>query len=95
MKKIFIILIFISLNVNAQEKPKEQNIKVINYCVKPEKPVDFATEAEYLMYQELVKTYTECSKKFIENETIIVEQHTKVLNEAIDEWNEFIKENQE
>lgn len=99
MKKIILIFIplLISLSLNAKTQETEvldNRPQVITYCIKPNKPIGFTSQAEKNMWDEMVSNYSICIKNFIENENKILEAHNKVLDEAINDWNEFLKENQ-
>lgn len=89
MKNVLKISLITLLSVSAIQA------SVVKYCVKPEKPIAFTSEAEADMYRTIVETYRECATKFIENENKIIEEHSKVLEEAIKDWNTFAEEMKE
>lgn len=61
-------------------------------CVKPgEYPGRLATERQQRAWQREMATYSECMKKFAEDQRMLSDMHIKAANTAINEHNEFVR----
>lgn len=62
-----------------------------NHCSKPNKPFRFTSDYEADAYNSNVKSYKYCIEEFISKQKEEIDTHRKAINDAIDEWNYFIR----
>jgi len=60
-------------------------------CSKPSKPYSFNSEWEVEAFKSEVEDYKRCISDFVEEQNDAVRSHQEVAEEAISEWNSFVK----
>jgi hypothetical protein len=61
-------------------------------CAKPgDHPGGLASDTQRRAWQKEYVGYTDCLKKFINDQKAIAEPHVKAYNAAVDEYNESVK----
>jgi hypothetical protein len=61
------------------------------YCSKPYKPVQFNDEDEVEAFKRDVARYKACIDDFVAEQEEAIGQHRSAANDAIDEWNSYVK----
>ncbi|MGL5125205.1 MAG: hypothetical protein ACRC6U_04375 [Fusobacteriaceae bacterium] len=87
MKKIILSVIYILLFQNTFS----DFIEARPGCYKPSKPYEFNSQSELDSYREDVEEYQECIINFIEKQQNEAKIHTEAANNAIEEWNNFVR----
>jgi hypothetical protein len=62
-------------------------------CHKPIKPFSFTSQRELDNFRWEVDRYKKCIEDFIEEQKGAIENHRNALNEAVEEWNRFVRYN--
>lgn len=64
-----------------------------NRCSPPSKP--YAPTSRYAVdnYNTDVRQYKECISDFVDEQTKAIETHQAAASAAIDEWNQFVRQN--
>lgn len=60
-------------------------------CSKPHKPYDFSDEWERDNFFDDVDRYKRCIEDFVEEQNDAIENHQDAANEAIEEWERFVR----
>ncbi|MBV2180958.1 MAG: hypothetical protein KUL86_06945 [Castellaniella sp.] len=60
-------------------------------CRKPYKPISFSSQLDIDLFQDEVERYKRCISDFVDEQNESIQQHRQAAQEAIDEWNQFIK----
>ncbi len=60
-------------------------------CSKPYKPYTFDTQWELDAFLEEVEQYKNCIEDFVEEQNEAAENHTDAAEEAISDWNDFVR----
>ena len=60
-------------------------------CFKPQKPYRIDTQWQLDQFQDEVKKYRRCIEDFIQEQDQAILNHRKATEEAIDEWNNFVR----
>jgi len=61
-----------------------------HYCSKPFKPYSFEDENEISAFQDEVDTYRMCINDFIDEQEEAIRAHQEAMEDAINEWNNFV-----
>ena len=61
-------------------------------CSKPYKPDQFNTQAELDKYNTDVQQYQRCLYDFVTEQEEAIQRHQHAANNAIDEWNSFVRQ---
>ncbi|MEZ7923775.1 MAG: hypothetical protein QMB80_10540 [Acinetobacter towneri] len=84
--------LFILLSAFAFIGPVQADtFKPSNYCTKPTKPYKFTSEWQITQYYNDVERYQRCISEFVESQEKAIQNHQKAIQEAIDEWNRFVR----
>ena len=62
-----------------------------HYCRKPYKPYEFNSQFEIDAYMGEVERYKRCIMHFIEEQEDAMEVHREAAEEALEEWNRFVR----
>ena len=62
-------------------------------CTQPVKPADFNDNMEVDMFNDAVSTYRQCISAFADEQNKAADLHRNAANAAIDEWNQFVSDN--
>jgi hypothetical protein len=62
-------------------------------CHKPIKPISFTSQWELDNFRWEVDRYKRCIEDFVEEQKEAIENHRNGLNEAVEEWNRFVRYN--
>lgn len=60
-------------------------------CTKPFKPFKFNNQYEVDQFNDDVERYKECISDFVEEQNSAIRKHNNAAQEAIDDWNSFVK----
>jgi hypothetical protein len=60
-------------------------------CSKPYKPYRFTSQWELDSFRDDVRRYKSCIEEFIEEQEAAIKKHRGAANEAIEEWNNFVR----
>lgn len=60
-------------------------------CTKPYKPYQFRDEWELRNFRDEVEDYKNCINDFVEEQNDAIRRHEDAAQEAIDEWNSFVR----
>ena len=60
-------------------------------CSKPYKPFSFDDEWQASAFKSEVDTYKMCIEDFVEEQEEAVRQHQEAADEAIEEWNNYVR----
>jgi hypothetical protein len=63
----------------------------MHYCSQPQKPYKFTSEWEVSSFKSDVETYRRCIEDFVDEQNEAIKKHREAANDAIDEWNLFLK----
>jgi hypothetical protein len=84
MKKLIsLILICSSLNADMFQPSY--------YCSKPHKPYEFKSQWEVDSFKNGVKRYKECINEFIEQQNNAINTHKAAANQAVKDWNDYVR----
>lgn len=82
---VAILLVFLpAFSFADQISPKHS-------CTQTSKPLKFKSEAEVNAYKVKVESYRKCINDFIEEQNQAMQKHKDAANQAIEEWNFFVK----
>jgi hypothetical protein len=62
-----------------------------HYCSKPYKPFEFDSQREVDNFNDDVEDYSRCINDFVEEQTEEAQKHQRAAEDAIDEWNSFVR----
>lgn len=62
-----------------------------HYCSKPYKPFEFNSQWEVDNFFSEVESYKNCIEEFVEEQQNAIRKHQTASEEAIDEWNSFVR----
>lgn len=62
-------------------------------CTQPVKPAEFKDNQEVDMFNEAVAVYKKCIADFAAEQNAAADRHRNAANQAIDEWNQFVSDN--
>jgi len=60
-------------------------------CTKPYKPYTFSSQWEIENFRNEVEDYKRCIAEFVEEQKDAIHNHTQAIDDAIDEWNDFVR----
>lgn len=60
-------------------------------CRKPYKPYKFTSEWEATQFNDDVQRYKRCISNFVEEQNEAAQRHHDAREEAIEEWNRFVR----
>ncbi|WP_211252160.1 hypothetical protein [Arenimonas metalli] len=60
-------------------------------CRKPIKPYEFTSEWEVSQFKDDVERYKQCISDFVEEQNDEAEKHQEAAQDAIDEWNRYVR----
>lgn len=60
-------------------------------CTKPYKPYTFTSQWEIDNFRLEVERYKDCISEFAEEQQQAAHHHTRAAEDAIDEWNDFVR----
>jgi len=60
-------------------------------CSKPYKPFEFNSQYEVDTFNEDVRRYKQCILDFVEEQNEAIRNHQNAQEEAIEEWNRFVR----
>lgn len=62
-----------------------------HHCTKPYKPIQFTSQWELDSFNDDVRRYKRCIEEFVEEQEQAIENHQQAAEDAIDEWNSFVR----
>lgn len=62
-----------------------------NSCSKPQKPYEFTDRWQVDQFNNEVEDYKRCISEFVEEQQEEAKHHEDAAQEAIDEWNHFVR----
>jgi len=62
-----------------------------HYCSKPYKPYQFNSEIDIQNFQYEVTRFKNCINEFVEEQDDAIRNHQRAAQEAIEEWNSFVR----
>jgi hypothetical protein len=60
-------------------------------CSKPNKPNEFNSERGLDSFNNDVQQYQRCLYDFVDEQEEAIQRHNRAANDAIDEWNNFVR----
>ena len=87
--KVSMILALISVFASA-ELFAHDRWRASHSCFKPIKPYEFQSQWEVDMFNDEVDMYRICIQQFVSEQEDAIRNHSRALDEAIDEWNDFV-----
>ena len=60
-------------------------------CTKPYKPYEFKDQWEVDSFNDDVNRYKSCISDFVEEQNNEAQRHAEAAEEAIDEWNQYVR----
>jgi len=60
-------------------------------CTKPYKPYTFTSQWEIENFRSEVEDYKNCIAEFVEEQQQAIRNHTQAEDDAIEEWNDFVR----
>lgn len=60
-------------------------------CRKPYKPFSFSNQWEVDSFNDDVRQYRKCIEEFIEEQQEAIDNHRQAAEEAIDDWESFVR----
>lgn len=60
-------------------------------CSKPYKPFQFETETDYEKFLDQMKIYKTSIQDFVEEQEEKIKKHKNAINEAMEDWNSFVR----
>ena len=64
---------------------------VSHSCYKPFKPFEFTDQWQLDNFNFEVEQYRYCIEEFVEEQEYAIRRHEQAAEEAIDEWNNFVR----
>jgi hypothetical protein len=84
--------IFIALSAFASVgSVQADTFKPNAYCTKPTKPYQFTNDWQITQYRNDVERYQRCISDFVESQNKAIKNHQKAAEDAIEEWNRYVK----
>ena len=81
------VLFFIALSTSA----RADIISPSHYCRKPIKPYEFTDEWQITQFKNEVDRYKSCISDFIDEQNAEADKHRDAAEEAIEEWNSYVR----
>lgn len=85
--KILTFITILLLTFSAQA----DNDASIPSCSKPDKPNKFYSQSELDGFNNGVQQYQRCLYDFVKVQEEAIQKHQQAANDAIDEWNSFVR----
>jgi len=85
--KVFLVLI---LGLSSFEAPADR-YGLSPSCSKPFKPFQFNSQWEVENFKSEVERYKRCISEFVEEQYEAINRHQQAADEAIEEWNDFVR----
>lgn len=63
----------------------------MHYCSKPQKPYKFTSEWEVRSFNNDVDAYKRCIEDFVDEQASAIKKHRAAADDAIADWNRFVK----
>lgn len=60
-------------------------------CSKPNKPYEFNSQRELDSFNNDVQQYQRCLYDFVDEQEEAIQRHHRAANDAINEWNNFVR----
>ena len=60
-------------------------------CSKPYKPLEFTSQYEVDTFNDDVRRYKQCIVDFVEEQNQAIKNHQDAQEEAIEEWNRYVR----
>jgi hypothetical protein len=83
-----VVLLFIAFVVSFV---KADTFSPSHSCRKPFKPYSFTSKWELENFNDDVRRFRSCIEAFVEEQEDAIKKHRSAANDAIDEWNRFLK----
>ena len=62
-----------------------------HYCRKPIKPYEFTDEWQITQFKNEVERYKDCISAFVDEQNGAAKKHQDAAEEAIEEWNSYVR----
>jgi hypothetical protein len=83
----FVALCLTALPVSAQADMFSPS----HYCRKPIKPYEFTDEWQISRFKNELQRYKDCISDFVEEQNDAARKHQEAADEAIEEWNSYVR----
>jgi hypothetical protein len=60
-------------------------------CSKPYRPSRFTSKIAFDIFMDEVEEYKSCIEEFVEEQEDAIKKHREAANEAVEEWNSFVR----
>lgn len=87
--KVSMVLALVSVFASA-ELFAHDRWQASHSCFKPIKSYEFQSQWEVDMFNNEVDMYRICIQQFVSEQEDAIRNHSRALDEAIDEWNDFV-----
>ena len=84
-------LLIVALFVAATSPTQADIFSPSHSCSKPYKPFQFNDDWEVQRFEAEVRRYKQCITDFVEDQEREIQNHRDAAEEAIDEWNRFVR----
>lgn len=85
--RILAILLLIFVSLQAQS----DTFTPLHYCSKPFKPFQFSSDLDVQIFLNQVNAYERCINNFVQEQEEAMRRHQEAAQNAIDEWNRFVR----
>jgi hypothetical protein len=81
----FITILLLTFSAQADNEASSPS------CSKPDKPNKFNSQSELDGFNNGVQQYQRCLYDFVKAQEEAIQKHQQAANDAIDEWNSFVR----
>jgi TATA-binding protein-associated factor Taf7 len=81
----FITILFLTFSAQADTDDPSPS------CSKPDKPNTFNSQSEVDSFNNDVQQYQRCLYDFVDEQEEAIQRHHRAANDAIGEWNNFVR----
>lgn len=85
--RVFAALLIILVSLQAQS----DTFTPSHYCSKPIKPFQFSSDLDVQIFLNQVNEYELCINNFVQEQDEAMRRHQEAAQNAIDEWNRFVR----
>jgi hypothetical protein len=87
MRKLLLLVALLFMASGAHADSSEPS----HSCRKPHAPISPTSKWEWDNFRDDVDRYKRCIKDFVQEQQDAIENHKRAAEEAIDEWNRFVR----
>jgi TATA-binding protein-associated factor Taf7 len=81
----FITILLLTFSAQAENHDPSPS------CSKPNKPYEFNSQSELDSFNNAVQQYQRCLYDFVDEQEEAIQRHQRAANDAIGEWNNFVR----